>query len=493
MPSILPGFEYDIFIPYRHKDNRSGWVTEFVNALKTELESTFKEDISVYFDSNPHDGLLETHNIDKSLEGKLKCLIFIPILSQTYCDPKSFAWQHEFCSFNKLAKEDRLGRDIKLNNGNVASRILPIKIHDQDTEDRVTIENEIGGVLRAIEFVFTSVGVSRPLRSNEDHPNDNQSKTFYRDQINKVARASKELISAMQHPVESVQTAKALPLPFISQRRKRVSLIAAGLFIFGLFTFSLYYFVGWGKRLAPVTDNSIAVLYFDNISSDPEQDYFSDGITEEITAHLSSIKGLRVTSRTSVIPYKGKGKGINIRDIASQLNVNTVLEGSVRKSGGKLRITAQLIDARSDQHIWTEVYDRDLTDVFKIQSEIAQAIANKFKIIISKEANEKIVAIPTTNVEAYELYLKAKSIPWPTGQGIGTYYGETEKAKILLRQAIALDPDYAQANVLMSEVFWFVSTHAQLADTKNKKPNYDSAEFYAKEAILRIQNLLMDT
>ena len=119
MPSLLPGYEYDIFISYRHNDNRSGWVTEFVKALQEELATTIKEPVSVYFDSNPHDGLLETHNVDKSLEGKLKCLIFIPILSQTYCDPKSFAWQHEICVFNKLAK-DQFGRDIKLSNGNVA-------------------------------------------------------------------------------------------------------------------------------------------------------------------------------------------------------------------------------------------------------------------------------------------------------------------------------------------------------------------------------------
>src|SRR5688572_4317912 len=126
MPSLIPGFEHDIFISYRHKDNKGGhWVTEFVDALKTELEATFKEDISIYFDENPYDGLLETHDVDKSLEGKLKCLILIPIISQTYCDPKSFAWQHELRAFNKIAKEDQFGRDIKLRNGNVSSRILP--------------------------------------------------------------------------------------------------------------------------------------------------------------------------------------------------------------------------------------------------------------------------------------------------------------------------------------------------------------------------------
>src|SRR6185369_8325911 len=149
MPSLHPGFEYDIFISYRQNDNRSGWVTEFVKILEEELAATIKDPVSIYFDVNPHDGLLETHNVGKSLEGKLKCLIFIPILSQTYCDPKSFAWQHEFCAFNKLAKENAIGRDIKLRNGNYASRILSIKIHSLDPKDKALIENELGEVLRS--------------------------------------------------------------------------------------------------------------------------------------------------------------------------------------------------------------------------------------------------------------------------------------------------------------------------------------------------------
>jgi hypothetical protein len=102
MASLIPGYEYDIFISYRQRDNKhDGWVTEFVNNLKGELESTFKEEISVYFDINPHDGLLETHDVDESLKSKLKCLVFIPIISRTYCDPKSFAWVHEFKAFKE--------------------------------------------------------------------------------------------------------------------------------------------------------------------------------------------------------------------------------------------------------------------------------------------------------------------------------------------------------------------------------------------------------
>ena len=100
MTSIVSGFEYDIFISYRQKDNKGDhWVSGFVKALKEELDAAFKDDLNIYFDENPHDGLLETHDVDDSLKEKLKCLIFIPIISQTYCDPKSFAWKNEFLVF----------------------------------------------------------------------------------------------------------------------------------------------------------------------------------------------------------------------------------------------------------------------------------------------------------------------------------------------------------------------------------------------------------
>ena len=202
MPSVISGFEYDIFISYRQKDNKgSHWVTEFVEALKTELGATFKEDISIYFDENPHDGLLETHDVDSSLKDKLKCLIFIPVISQTYCDPKCFAWKNEFLAFKELARDDQYGLKLKLANGNVASRILPIRIHELDAEDKTLLENELGP-LRAIDFIFKSSGVNRPLRSNEDHPNDNLNKTYYRDQVNKVANAVKEIISAIKNPLQ---------------------------------------------------------------------------------------------------------------------------------------------------------------------------------------------------------------------------------------------------------------------------------------------------
>ena len=206
MSSIIEGYTYDIFISYRQKDNKGDrWVSEFVEVLKTELESTFKEEIGVYFDINTHDGLLETHDVDESLKEKLKCLIFIPIISRTYCDPKSFAWEHEFKAFVEQASEDQLGLKVKLPNGNVANRVLPIRIHDLDTSDITLCESILGGFLRGIDFIYKEQGVNRPLRSNEENPHNNLNHTIYRNQINKVALAIKEIIESISIFFSSAQ------------------------------------------------------------------------------------------------------------------------------------------------------------------------------------------------------------------------------------------------------------------------------------------------
>jgi hypothetical protein len=216
MSSLISGFEYDIFISYRQKDNKGDrWVSEFVDALKTELESTFKEEISVYFDVNPHDGLLETHDVGASLKNKLKCLVFIPIISRTYCDPQSFAWEHELKAFVEQALQDQFGLKVKLPNGNVANRLLPVRIHDLETEDVKLFEGVIGGAMRTMDFVFRTIsGVNRPLKAKEDHPNDNLNKTYYQDQINKVSLAIKDIIIALgkyEQKPEIVQ--KEIPKP----------------------------------------------------------------------------------------------------------------------------------------------------------------------------------------------------------------------------------------------------------------------------------------
>ena len=406
MSSIIEGYNYDIFISYRQKDNKhDGWVTEFVDNLKGELESTFKEEVTVYFDINPHDGLLETHDVDASLKEKLKCLVFIPIISRTYCDPKSFAWEHEFKAFNKMAKEDQFGRDIKLASGNVTSRILPVKIHDLDTEDKTLLENELGGILRAIEFIYKEVGVNRPLNPT-DNKNDNQNKTDYRNQVNKIANAIKEIIGGLKIPSSSI----AIP------NRKDSSSIS---------------------KSDHEQFESIAVLAFTNMSGDPGQEFFSDGISEEIINMLAQVPGLKVAGRTSAFRFKGKNQDLRI--IGEQLNVNHILEGSVRKSGNKIRITAQLIKVTDGYHLWSDKYDRELEDIFDIQDEISLAILNAIKIKLFGAAKEAVLKKYTDNPEAYQLYLQGRF-----------YYNkwradDLKKAIDYFKAAIKIEPDYALA------------------------------------------------
>lgn len=176
--------------------------------MKEELDATFKEDISIYFDENPHDGLLETHDVDDSLREKLKCLIFIPIVSQTYCDPKTFAWQNEFLAFRDFVKKDKFGLIIKLPEERKAHRILPVKIHDIDEHDSLLFEAECQAQPKTIDFIFRAPGVNQPLRSLEDDPKRNLYHTIYRDQINKVANAVKELIYAIQDKPVSLNIAE---------------------------------------------------------------------------------------------------------------------------------------------------------------------------------------------------------------------------------------------------------------------------------------------
>jgi hypothetical protein len=199
MASIIPGYEYDIFVSYRHNDNKyDGWVTEFVEKLNQELDATLKDKVSIYFDKNPKEGLQETHHVDQSISTKIKSLIFIPIISQTYCDTTSFAWNQEFKVFKSEAEGDRIGRMVKLPNGNVGSRMLPIKIHEIEIEDTRLLESELNGVLRSIDFIYRDAGVNRPLRPVDDEISVTGGRILYRNQINKLANAIKEIVQGIK-------------------------------------------------------------------------------------------------------------------------------------------------------------------------------------------------------------------------------------------------------------------------------------------------------
>jgi adenylate cyclase len=213
----------------------------------------------------------------------------------------------------------------------------------------------------------------------------------------------------------------------------------------------------------PLPDRpSIAVLPFENMSGDPEQEYFSDGITEDIITELSKISALFVIARHSAFTFKGKS--VTLKEVGRELGVRYVIEGSVRKAGNRIRITAQLIDSTTDHHLWAERYDRELEDVFAVQAEVALSVASELAVALKPSEGERLERPPTDNLEAYDIYLRTRATPWPpTRENI-------LGARSAYEHIIELDPTFAGGYAgkalthAMAVVFGF-STQLEL-DTK---------------------------
>jgi adenylate cyclase len=241
------------------------------------------------------------------------------------------------------------------------------------------------------------------------------------------------------------------------------------------------------SKKAPATESrgSIAVLAFTDISSTKDQEYFCDGISEEITSNLSCIRGLRVASRTSSFAFKGKSE--DIRSIGRKLGVATVLEGSVRKAEGQVRITAQLVNAEDGCHLWTERYDRELKDIFAIQDEIARSIAATLKIALTPKESIALAKAPTTDLEAYDYYLRGKQFFYQyKNKGV-------EFALKMYSRAIERDPSYVRAYAGIADCSSFLFMHAgghdvhrDQADDMSRKAlelDPDSAEAHAARGV----------
>jgi len=209
----------------------------------------------------------------------------------------------------------------------------------------------------------------------------------------------------------------------------------------------LLYERGLGRAEAAGSPSSIAVLPFANLSGDASKDYFSDGMSEELLNLLARVPGLKVAARTSAFAYKGRN--VDVREVGRELGVETVLEGSVRQSGDQVRITAQLIDAESGFHIWSETYDRRMADIFTVQDEIATAIVYKLKIQLAPKEQQLAQrdAAPTQNVQAYELYLQARAIWKRRGED------NLRRAIELYQSALARDPGFARAHAALASAY----------------------------------------
>ena len=228
-----------------------------------------------------------------------------------------------------------------------------------------------------------------------------------------------------------------------------VAVIAAGLFVFQFLHGKPAATPGPGATVAagatpappPIPEKSIAVLPFENLSSDKENAYFADGIQDEILTKLASIADLKVISRISTAKYKSKPE--DLKTVSQQLGVATVLEGSVQRANDKVRVNVQLIDARVDTHLWAKTYDRDVKDVFAVESEVSQAIADALRAKLSPSEANTLGAAPTKDAEAYDLFLKGE---YEAREGETSLQGEPmDRAAGWYRQAIARDPNFALA------------------------------------------------
>jgi len=216
---------------------------------------------------------------------------------------------------------------------------------------------------------------------------------------------------------------------------------------------------------------SIAVLPFVNMSADPEQNYFCDGLAEELINSLTKIKDIKVVARTSAFAFKGKT--IDVREIGRRLNVEKALEGSVRKSGNKIRITAQLVNVADGYHLWSEKFDRDMEDIFAIQDEISLAIVDNLKVSLLKTEKEALLKRYTEDIEAYNLYLKGiYFLRMYTAEGF-------QEAIKYFEITLQKDPNYALAHYGLAEVFYAISFWANVPPHEA----YPKAKEYAKKAI----------
>jgi TolB-like protein/class 3 adenylate cyclase len=239
-----------------------------------------------------------------------------------------------------------------------------------------------------------------------------------------------------------------LPLKFeaVQKRRKRMRWVAATAALLTLTAIAggitMFSRNRMGSTLA-APEKSIAVLPFENLSRDPDNAFFADGVQDEVLTDLAKIADLKVISRTSVIQYRTNVVR-NLREIGQQLGVAHLLEGSVQREANRVRVNAQLVDARNDAHLWAQTYDRDLADVFAIQSEIAKAIADQLQAKLSRTEKEAIEQHPTTDLAAFDLYSRAKSLLLSAAFSV-TSEPDVRKAIELLDEAVKRDPSFFDA------------------------------------------------
>ena len=401
-----------VFLSYASQD---------ADAAKRICEALRAAGIEVWFDqSELRGGDAWDHKIRQQIRD---CALFIPIISaNTQARPEGY-----------FRLEWRLADQRTHLMGRSKAFLLPVCV-----DGTIETEADVPDSFSAVQWTRLHAGDTPPAF------------------VQRVSR----LLSPEQSrpPAESGASFGAAPAPrqtaispAAPRRGQPVLLLVAAVAVIGVGYFAVDKFVLSKRRMEPVatsmttvppvqsmvSDKSIAVLPFVNMSSDTEQEYFSDGVTEELINALSRFSGLHVAARTSSFAFKGKNE--DIRAIGKKLNVGAVLEGSVSKEGNRVRITAQLISTADGYHLWSDSYDRELKDIFEIRSQVAQTVAAALQVALQAGERQTVESKPTVDIEAYRLYLRGRhSIATYTEQGLSAGVRD-------LQQAISRDPGYALA------------------------------------------------
>src|SRR5437762_1271111 len=266
---------------------------------------------------------------------------------------------------------------------------------------------------------------------------------------------------------QGIRATPSVTAPRTHRRRNVIMLVVTGVIVSAIAGFFLLPRISSARKI----DKSIAVLPFENLSDEKENAYFADGIQDDVLTNLSKIGDLKVISRTSVMQYKGAAK--NVREIGKALGVSNILEGSVRRSGNKVRVNVQLIDATSDKHTWANDYDRDLTDVFAIQSDLAHEIANALQAKLSDTEKALMERTPTENGEAYLAFVQAHDLQCAIED-----LGKLKQSEQLYARAIELDPKFALALARYSHLESWI---AHIFDPTPER--YEKARTFAERAL----------
>jgi hypothetical protein len=371
--------------------------------------------------------------VDETLKEKLKGLVFIPIISRTYCDPKSFAWKHEFEAFIEQASKDRFGLKVKLPGGNIASRVLPVRIHDLVNEDIKLCESTLGGVMRGVEFIYRSPGVNRPLRQKEDNPHENQNHTIYRDQINKVANAVNEIIMGLKAISEAdadkthvdsgqaeVKTpAKDISISIESHKTEKTysygkkgwKFIAFSSFVVILAVFIFILFSS-GSTLPFRERDWIVITDFENLTGNTLFDKslytaFSLSISQSRYINvlprsrmLENLARMKATDRTTVDEEAGK-------EIAVREAINFFIVPGISEAGSNYAITSKIIEARSGNIVKSQVlYAENRNDILRTIDQLSRRVRrdlgeSRYNIASQDKPLKKVT---TSSLEALKLF-----------------------------------------------------------------------------------------